>query len=97
VPPKICKVIGRLYKDLKVVFVLGKHKVTIHQSVGVRQGDNMAPVLFLFLMADFHDLLEDAFDEEGVERISVLKESDETFRKGQLLRHNIKKCCKSQI
>jgi hypothetical protein len=25
----------------------------------------------------------------------VLKESDKTFRKGQLLRHNIKKCCKS--
>jgi hypothetical protein len=38
VPPKICTVIGRLYKDLKVVFVSGKHKVTIHQSVGVRQG-----------------------------------------------------------
>jgi hypothetical protein len=29
-------------------------------------------------MAAFHDLLEDAFDEEGVERISVLKESNET-------------------
>jgi hypothetical protein len=57
-PPKICKVIGRLYNDLKVIFVLGKHKVTFHQSVGVRQGDNMAPVLFLFLMAAFHDLLE---------------------------------------
>ena len=95
VPPKICEVVRRLYTDLKVVFVLGKHKVTIYQSVGVRQGDNMAPVLFLFLMAAFHDLLEDAFEEAGVERISVLKESDETFRKGQLLRHDVKKCSKS--
>ena len=30
----------------------------IPQSVGVRQGDNMAPVLFLFLMAVFAETLE---------------------------------------
>jgi hypothetical protein len=30
-----------------------KEIVEIPQSVGIRQGDNMAPVLFLFLMMAF--------------------------------------------
>jgi hypothetical protein len=29
-----------------------------HQEVGIRQGDNMAPVLFLFLMTAFAETLE---------------------------------------
>lgn len=58
VPPNICNVVRRLYTDLKVVFTLGKHKITIIQTVGIRQGDNMAPVLFRFVMSAFHDLLD---------------------------------------
>jgi hypothetical protein len=87
--------VRRLYTDLKVAFPLGKNKVTISQSVGVRQGDNMAPVLFLFVMTAFHDLLENTWEENGIERVSVTKESDDTYRNGQLFRHNVKKCCKS--
>jgi hypothetical protein len=95
VPPNICNIVRRLYIDLKVVFSLGKSKVTISQSVGVRQGDNMAPVLFLFVMTAFHDLLENTWEENGIERVSVTKESDDTYRNGQLFRRNVKKCCKS--
>ncbi|KAL7539446.1 hypothetical protein ACHAWF_006408 [Thalassiosira exigua] len=96
VPPKICAVVERLYKGLKVVFKLGKLKAEISQGVGVRQGDNMAPVLFLFLMNAFSDLLDDAYEREGIERIEVCKESDDTFRKGQLFRHDVGKCLKSK-
>jgi len=36
--------------------------------------DNMAPVLFLFFMAAFHDLFEDnVVEREVIEQISVLK------------------------
>jgi hypothetical protein len=35
-----------------------KEVVELTQSVGVRQGDNMAPVLFLFLMSAFAETLE---------------------------------------
>ena len=57
-PPKLRSVIERMYTNLKVVFKIGKNKIEILQSVGVRQGDNMAPVLFLFLMAAMAELLE---------------------------------------
>ncbi|KAL7547821.1 hypothetical protein ACHAWF_011093 [Thalassiosira exigua] len=83
-PPKICSVIERLYTDLKVVFKLGGITAEIKQGVGVRQGDNMAPVLFLFLMAALSELLEDTWEREGIVRTEACRESDETFRKGQL-------------
>jgi hypothetical protein len=50
--------ISRLYADLKVVLELGKLKTEIIQGVGVKQGDNMASVFFLFLMSAFADLIE---------------------------------------
>jgi hypothetical protein len=43
-------VIERLYKDAEIEIKIGKENRTIPYSVGVKQGDNMAPVLFLFLM-----------------------------------------------
>ena len=52
-PPKFCSAVERTYTDLKVVLKIGKEMGEVLQSVGVRQGDNMAPVLFLFLMTAF--------------------------------------------
>ncbi len=57
-PPKLCSVVERLYTNLKVVLKIRKQKIEILQGVGVRQGDNMAPVLFLFLMAAIAELLD---------------------------------------
>ena len=47
-----------MYTDLKVVLKIDKEITEIMQSVGVRQGDNMAPVLFLFLMSVATETLE---------------------------------------
>mmetsp|Transcript_13116 Transcript_13116/g.31049 ORF Transcript_13116/g.31049 Transcript_13116/m.31049 type:complete len:113 (+) Transcript_13116:48-386(+) len=52
-PPNLCNVIKRMYTDLTVVLKIGKSVKEILQEVGVRQGDNMAPVLFLFIMNAF--------------------------------------------
>jgi hypothetical protein len=43
-------VIQRLHTDFKLKFTLETLGAFIDNSVGVLQGDNMAPVLFLFLM-----------------------------------------------
>ena len=41
------------------------------QTVGVRQGDNMAPVLFLFLMSAFAETLETEWKKEQIEVCTV--------------------------
>ena len=46
-PPKIRSFIDRMYQYLKVVLNIGRNNETTSQTVGVRQGDCMAPVLFL--------------------------------------------------
>ncbi len=57
-PPQFASAIERIYKDLVVVLKIEKDVVEMSQSVGVRQGDNMAPILFLFLMSAFAETLE---------------------------------------
>ena len=57
-PPRFVLAIERIYKDLVVVLKIEKEVMEIPQSVRVRQGDNIAPVLFLFLMSAFAETLE---------------------------------------
>ena len=52
-PPKLRSSRARMYQDLKVVIKIGKTKETMFQTVSVRQGDCMAPVLFFFMMMAF--------------------------------------------
>ena len=81
-PPNLCKVIERMYTDLTVVLKIGKSVEEILQEVGVRQGDNMAPVLFLFLMNAFAESLETIWESKGLERVTVVRASDEDFENG---------------
>ena len=52
-PPKLRSAIYRMYQDLKVVLKIGKIEEKTSQTVGVRQGDCMAPVIFLFMVISF--------------------------------------------
>ena len=95
VPAPMRRMIATLYENLIISFSLGKEKIKIHQSVEVRQGDNMAPVLFLFVMTAFHTLLEQSYEKNGIETIGFATESDNTYRTGQILRHNPNKLYRS--
>ena len=68
-PPKICSVVRHLYTDLKVLVNLSGCKAEIEQSVGVRQGDNLSPVLFLFMISAFAESLEIEWRKEGLETV----------------------------
>ena len=57
-PPKLRSSIARMYQDLKVVLKIGKTEETMCHTVGVRQGDFMDPVLFLFMVMAFSKTLE---------------------------------------
>ena len=71
-----------MYTDLIVVLKIGKSVEEILQGVGVRQGDNMAPVLFLFLMNAFAESLEAIWESKGLEKVGVVHASDEDFENG---------------
>ena len=56
-PPKLRSAISRMYQDLKMVLKIGKIEEKMSQKVGVRKGDCMAPILFLFLVMAFAEIL----------------------------------------
>ena len=58
-PPKLCSVIRRMYTDNNVRLIMGKIDISIPLEVGIKQGDSVAPVLFLFIMMAFSETLEE--------------------------------------
>jgi hypothetical protein len=64
--PRFVSAIERIYQDLLVVLKIEKEVIELTQSVGVRQGDNMAPALFLFLMSAFAEKLETEWKNAGI-------------------------------
>ena len=57
-PPKLCSEIRRMYSNNRVRLIIGKIDTSIPFEVGVKQGDSVAPVLFLFLMIAFAEVIE---------------------------------------
>ena len=52
-----------MYTDLIVVLKIGKSITEISQEVDIRKGDNMASVLFLFLISAFAKSLDAIWEE----------------------------------
>jgi len=62
----------------------------IPQSVGVRQGDNMAPVLFLFFMPAFAQTLELEWKKIDIPILSVMTAGDKHLADGKICSHTPK-------
>lgn len=90
-PAKLCSAIERLYADLKVILKIGKEKAEIPQTVGVRQGDNLSPVLFLFFMSAFAESLETDWERLGLAKAQFSRVTAEDIAngKGQLIAHKL--------
>ena len=56
--PKLRSAISRMYQDLKIILKIGNIEEKMSQTLGVRQDDCMAPVLFLFMVMTFAETLE---------------------------------------
>ena len=65
-PKKLCSEIRRMYSNNKVRLIIGKIDTSIPFEVGVKQGDILAPVLFLFLMMAFTEVIEQEWDKNGI-------------------------------
>jgi hypothetical protein len=51
IPEQLINVIARMYKDCKVQVKIGKKVRAIDCNTGIQQGDNMAPIIFIFCCA----------------------------------------------
>ena len=71
-----------MYTDLKVVLKIDKEIIEILQSVGVRQGNDMAPNLFLFLMSAAAETLEPAWRQADIEVLTVAHTKDNEIDTG---------------
>ena len=86
-PPKICSAIRRLYTDLHVTLKIGKESTDIDQTVGVRQGDNLSPVVFLFVMTAFSEILDKKWQAAGLSRVEARHTELDQLATGQLTGH----------
>jgi hypothetical protein len=59
--------------NFKLKFKLGKKEVLINYTTGVKQGDNIAPSLFLFLMQGMAEYLENKHKTEGTSPSFIFK------------------------
>jgi hypothetical protein len=76
-----------MYTDLVVVLKFEKEIQEIMQSVGVCQGNNMAPVLLLFLMSVAAKTLEAKWHEAGIAVLKVVHLSDNELESGCIRGH----------
>jgi len=57
-PNTLIQVIKKIYSNCFVEFKHDNKKSSIEYTTGVQQGDNMSPILFLFVMQAFMDTLK---------------------------------------
>ena len=50
IPLSFIKVIRKLYNNFKIEICVGKCKAEIDYAAGVKQGDNLAPILFIIVV-----------------------------------------------
>ena len=68
-PPKLCSAIKRMYSNNEVRLIIGKIDTSIPFEVGVKQGDSVAPVIFLFLVMAFAETVEAEWDKHNIQKI----------------------------
>ena len=89
-PPKLCLAIERVYTDLKVVLKIRKIEESISQTIGVRQGDYMVPILFLIMVMVFTETIELEWIKEGLTMISLRQQMNSPRYTVQLTGHKSK-------
>ena len=73
------------YQYLIVVLNIENIIEAIIQEVGVIEGDSMAPLSFLFLMATFSEILEDIWGDDGLKTVELQRLYDDDFEKVEVV------------
>ena len=86
-PPNLCDTIAIMYKDSVVKLVIGEFETTIEFKVGVKQGDSVALVLFLFIVMAFAETLEKEWTRNGLTKAKFSRNNNSPLSDGQLISH----------
>jgi hypothetical protein len=86
-PPKFVTAIQTIYTDNICMLKIEKEIVEIPQSVGMQQGNNIAPVLFLILVTAFTETLEMVWREQEIFILSVMTASKDNLINGKICSH----------
>jgi hypothetical protein len=84
-PQEFCNIISRLYSDLTVTINVEGQKIVIPQTCGVRQGDNLSPVLFLFVMSAVAECLNKEIDDSEIKKVECRRVNIENLSEGVLI------------
>ena len=88
-PPNLCDTIKRMYKDSMVKLVIGSFETKIEFKVGVKQGDIVVPVQFLFFVMAFAKTLERDWTLNGLTKAKFSPNTNSPFSDGQLISHTM--------
>ena len=77
-----------MYKDSRVRLIIGKIDTMIPFYIGVKQGDSMAPVLFLFIIMGFAETLEREWTRNGLTPLQFQQREDSPLSNGSIISHN---------
>ena len=80
--------IKRLYNNFKIELKIGKCKSHIEYSTSAKQGDNLAPNLFIIVMHFLAEILEQKWKENNILIPSFYHNSNLHNKDGKLIRHN---------
>ena len=86
-PPRLYIAIKRMYEKSVVKIIIVNIEASIDFKVGVKQGDSMALVLFLFLMMVFAETLEDEWTALGLSKYQFAHKENSPRSTGKLVSH----------
>ena len=79
-----------MYSNNTVRLIIGTIDTSTPFEVRVKQGDSVAPVLFLFLMMAFAETIEKEWDKHGIQRIEFNQHDNSPHSVGRLTSHPAK-------
>ena len=86
-PPNLCDTITIMYKESLVTLVIGEFETTVEFKVGVKQGDSVTPVRFLFIVMAISETLEKEWTLNGLTKAKFSRNKNSPLSGGQLISH----------
>jgi len=79
VPEHLVQLIRMLHTDLTVRMAVGEVEVEMPTTVGVKQGDTLAAIIFLFVEQAAIETVEPVFEEAGIKQLEFLTKEDDVI------------------